>query len=119
MHLAPNPHPAFIAALAFLLALVPSSFAQWAGFNDTSTALQTNTFSFIGTNPAAGDSNENYYDGDMADFDGDGWMDRALIARYGLLLNTGGGLMTPVANTITGGTYRFGDKDDIERRHRC
>jgi len=95
------------------LALVSPAAAQWAGFSDASTALQTNTFSFIGANPAAGDSNENYYDGDMADFDGDGWMDRALIARYGLLLNTGGGVMTPVANTITGGTYRFGDKDGV------
>ncbi len=98
-------------AFALLLLLAPDLRAQWAGFTDASTALQTNTFSFLGSNPVAGDSNENYYDGDMADFDGDGWMDRALIARYGLLLNTGGGLMTPVANTITGGTYRFGDKD--------
>ncbi len=96
-----------------LLAVSPFARAQWAGFNDTSTTLQTNTFSFIGTNAAAGDTNENYYDGDMGDIDGDGWMDRSLIARYGLLLNTGGGLMTPVANTITGGTLRFGDKDGV------
>ncbi len=113
MHLTANPRPVLIAALALLLALASPGFAQWAGFSDTSTALQTDTFSFIGTNPAAGDSNENYYDGDMADFDGDGWMDRALIARYGLLFNTGGGFMTPAGNTITGSTYRFGDKDGV------
>jgi len=88
--------------------------AVWGGFLDRSTNLLTFTFSFTGTtNPAAGDSNENYYDGDMGDFDGDGWMDRALISRYGLLLNTGGGFMTPAANTIVGGTYRFGDKDGV------
>jgi PKD domain/FG-GAP-like repeat len=87
--------------------------AAWAGFVDRSTNLLTSTFSFTGTFPAAGDSNENYYDGDMGDFDGDGWMDRALLARYGLLLNTGGGFMTPAANTIAGGTYRFGDKDGV------
>ena len=49
----------------------------------------------------------------MGDSDGDGWMDRAVIARYGLLLNTGGGFMTPAANTVGGGTYRFGDKDGV------
>ncbi|MGI8605416.1 MAG: FG-GAP-like repeat-containing protein [Verrucomicrobiales bacterium] len=103
----------FIAGLACLLSLAPPAAAQWAGFNDQSAALGTNTFSFVGANAAAGDTNENYYDGDMGDFDGDGWMDRALIARYGLLFNTGGGFMTPVANTITGGTYRFGDKDGV------
>src|SRR6266498_2619519 len=65
-----------------------SHAAAWAGFVDRSTNLMTSTFSFTGDFPAAGDSNENYYDGDMADFDGDGWMDRALIARYGLLQNT-------------------------------
>ncbi len=90
-----------------------SHAAAWAGFVDRSTNLMTSTFSFTGDFPAAGDSNENYYDGDMADFDGDGWMDRALIARYGLLQNTGGGFMTPVADTIAGGTYRFGDKDGV------
>jgi PKD repeat protein len=100
---------------ALLLLHIPASHAAvWAGFVDRSTNLMTSTFSFTGTtNPAAGDSNENYYDGDMGDFDGDGWMDRALIARYGLLFNTGGGFMTPAANTIVGGTYRFGDKDGV------
>ena len=109
MHPSTTPH----IALGFLLAFSPLARAQWAGFTDSSTTLQTSTFSFIGTNAAAGDTNENYYDGDMGDIDGDGLMDRSLIARYGLLLNTGGGLMTPVANTITGGTLRFGDKDGV------
>lgn len=100
-------------ALFFLLTASLAQAAPWSGFLDRSTNLMTSTFSFTGTFPAAGDSNENYYDGDMGDFDGDGWMDRALIARYGLLLNTGGGFMTPAANTIVGGTYRFGDKDGV------
>jgi PKD repeat protein len=104
----------FTAATFFLL-LVPAfaHAAPWGGFLDRSTNLLTSSFSFSGSNPVAGDSNENYYDGDMGDFDGDGWMDRALIARYGLLLNTGDGFMTPAANTIAGGTYRFGDKDGV------
>jgi len=108
-----NPSTTPPIAIGLLLALSPFASAQWTGFNDTSTTLQTSTFSFIGTNAAAGDTNENYYDGDMGDIDGDGWMDRSLIARYGLLLNTGGGMMTPVANTVTGGTLRFGDKDGV------
>jgi hypothetical protein len=103
---------AFTAALFFLLAAPFAQAASWGGFLDLSTNLLTQNISFTGTtNPAAGDSNENYYDGDMGDFDGDGWHDRALIARYGLLFNTGGGIMVPAANTIVGGTFRFGDKD--------
>lgn len=106
--------PALTTALFFLLAAPFAQAASWSGFLDRSTNLLTQNFSFTGTtNPAAGDSNENYYDGDMGDSDGDGWMDRALIARYGLLLNTGGGFMTPAANTVVGGTYRFGDKDGV------
>ena len=106
--------PALTAALLFLLAAPFAQAATWGGFLDRSTNLLTQNFSFTGTtNPAAGDSNENYYDGDMGDSDGDGWPDRALISRYGLLLNTGGGIMTPAANTIVGGTFRFGDKDGV------
>jgi PKD repeat protein len=104
---------AFTAVLFLILAAPFASAAPWGGFLDRSTNLLTSTFSFSGANPVAGDSNENYYDGDMGDSDGDGWMDRAVIARYGLLLNTGGGFMTPAANTIVGGTYRFGDKDGV------
>lgn len=106
-----------LSLLTSCLILAPTArvrAATWNGFIDVSTNLLTQNFSFTGTtNPAAGDSNENYYDGDMGDFDGDGWHDRALIARYGILLNTGGGIMSPVANTIGGGTYRFGDKDGV------
>src|SRR6266545_1536054 len=72
-----------------------ASAAPWQGFVDRSSQLRTDTFSFTGSNPEAYDSNENYYDGDFADFDGDGLMDRGLGARYGLLKNTGDGFMTP------------------------
>jgi hypothetical protein len=106
--------PLLFAGCLLLFATKWAQAATWNGFIDVSTNLLTQNFSFTGTtNPAAGDSNENYYDGDMADFDGDGWHDRALVARYGILLNTGGGIMSPVANTIVGGTYRFGDKDGV------
>ena len=71
---------------------------NWQGLIDRSSALRTDRFSFTGTIPEAYDGNENYYDGDMADFDGDGLMDRGLGARFGLLKNTGGGLMTPYAS---------------------
>ena len=101
----------YVVALVLLLPV--SALGAWAGFSEQSASLGTNTFSFGGTNPAAGDTNENYYDGDFGDFDGDGLLDRALISRYGLLLNTGAGVMTAIANTITGGTYQFGDKDGI------
>ena len=43
--------------------------AQWLGFVDKSDALRTDRFSFGGANAEAGDTNENYYDGDFADFD--------------------------------------------------
>ena len=68
----------------FWLAVSMSSpaSAQWAGLLDRSTQLNTQSFSFGGTsNPEAGDSNENYYDGDFADIDGDGRIDRGLISR--------------------------------------
>jgi len=85
----------------------------WLGFTNESDPLRTDRFSFQGTQPEAGDTNENYYDGDFGDFDGDGRLDRGLISRYGLLWNTGDGTMIPVANTVGGATYRFGDKDAI------
>ena len=98
---------------ATILFWAPGAQAQWTGFVDRSNALRTDRFSFTGTNPEAGDSNDNYYDADFADFDGDGWLDRAVISRYGLLWNSGSGVMLPVANTVQGGTYEFGDKDAI------
>ena len=58
-----------ILASCFVLATSRTQAAVWGGFVDQSTNLLTRTFSFTGTtNPAAGDSNENYYDGDMADW---------------------------------------------------
>ena len=85
----------------------------WLGFTNESDPLRTDRFNFQGTQTEAGDTNENYYDGDFGDFDGDGHLDRGLISRYGLLWNTGDGTMIPVANTVAGATYRFGDKDAI------
>jgi PKD domain/FG-GAP-like repeat len=78
--------------------LVPASARAggWQGLVDRSDELQTDVFAFNGNHPDMINSNENYYDGDLADFDRDGWPDRALGARYGLLLNTGDGLMTPL-----------------------
>lgn len=80
-----------------VLGFSTAASAQWDGFVDVSETLGTDTYSFSGSRPAQVNSNENYYDGDFADFDGDGWPDRALGARYGLLRNTGDGLMTPFA----------------------
>ena len=105
-----------LTSLAVLVAVVTLSHpaqAQWAGFTDQSNALRTDRFDFGGTKPEAGDTNENYYDGDFADIDGDGRLDRGMISRYGLLWNSGDGTMIPIANTVFGATYRFGDKDAI------
>jgi hypothetical protein len=66
--------------------------ADWQGFVDVSSQLQTHLYTFAGDN-----SNENYYAGDFADFDADGRIDRSLISRYGLLWNVAGGLMKPVS----------------------
>ncbi len=71
--------------------------AQWNGLTEASDALQTDTYAFFGQHPGQINGNENYYDGDFGDFDGDGVMDRALGARYGLLMNVGGGQMIPYA----------------------
>ncbi|HVV85893.1 MAG TPA: FG-GAP-like repeat-containing protein [Kofleriaceae bacterium] len=98
---------------AATLLLAPAAAHAEPWFADRSDALRTDRFSFGGANPEAGDTNENYYDGDFADFDGDGRLDRGMISRYGLLWNAAGGLMTPVANTVQGATYQFGDKDAI------
>lgn len=85
-----------LASFAVCLAPLPALAGGWAGLVDRSDALATDTFAFNGNHPDMINSNENYYDGDLADFDRDGWPDRALGARYGLLLNTGEGLMTPL-----------------------
>ncbi|MEX0641178.1 MAG: FG-GAP-like repeat-containing protein [Pirellulales bacterium] len=84
----------------------------WQGFIDKYLELNTGLFTF----GPPGIGNPNYYDGDFGDFDGDGLMDRALIARYGLLWNTGKGFLNPVAGregigqvprqNLTGFTYR-------------
>jgi PKD repeat protein len=82
----------------FAACLVPISAhaGGWQGLEDRSDELMTDVFAFNGNHPDMINSNENYYDGDLADFDLDGLPDRALGARYGLLLNTGEGLMTPL-----------------------
>jgi hypothetical protein len=95
-----------------------SAAADWGGFEDRSDALGTERFDF----GAPGGGNENYYDGDMGDFDGDGLIDRAVISRYGLLWNAGGGEFFPVSTqqvgqppgsstSLTG--YLFGDEMSI------
>ncbi len=87
-------HPIF---LPVLLTPAAADAGPWQGLVDASDALATDTYGFKGTFPEQIQSNENYYDGDFADFDGDGVPDRALGSRYGLLFNRGGGLMTPYA----------------------
>lgn len=89
-----------VACFAVLLwcSILCSAQTNWQGLVDRSAALRTDRFSFTGTIAEAYDGNENYYDGDMGDFDGDGLMDRALGARFGLLKNTGSGIMTPYAS---------------------
>jgi len=93
-----------IALFALCLAARAAAQAQWNGLQDRSGPLLTSTFSFGGSNPEA-IGNQNYYDGDFADIDGDGLPDRSLGARYGLLLNTGEGLMRPFAGA-TGFLFR-------------
>jgi hypothetical protein len=95
------------------IGLVSTLFAspaasQWAGFEDRGAALASDAFTFdtATPNPERRDGNENYYDGDFADWSGDGLADRALLAQYGALLNTGGGVMTPANGPLTG--YQFG-----------
>ena len=70
----------------------------WNGLVDRSVQLQTWAYDF----GAPGLGNQAYYDGDFADYDGDGRMDRALIAAYGLLWNRGSGLLVPVASQAPG-----------------
>lgn len=77
---------------AWIAIMTASASAQWMGFVDESAALGTDRFPFIGAAPGEV-SNENYYDGDIGDIDGDGYPDRLLGARFGLLYNTGGGYM--------------------------
>jgi len=95
------------ATMPILLLANPAG-AQWGGFTDQSAALSTDAFTFdtATANAERRDGNENYYDGDFADWNGDGRIDRALLAQYGVLLNTGGGVMTPVNGPLSG--YLFG-----------
>ena len=86
-----------VAAAAFTIVAPDGAAADWAGFTDKSDELNTDSFAFTGSLPEQVNSNENYYDGDFADFDGDGITDRSLGARYGLLMNTGEGLFVPYA----------------------
>ena len=51
--------------------------STWPGFQDQSTPLNTPSFTFTGSVPEMWTSNNNYYDGDFADFDGDGKIDLA------------------------------------------
>jgi hypothetical protein len=97
----------------------PAGAQAWQGFVDAKVELSTADFHF----GAPGGDNENYYDGDFADIDGDYRMDRAVISRFGLLWNSGGGRFVAVstqrvrgdgtatapmgAPTLSG--YRFGD----------
>lgn len=85
-----------LGPLAACLAPASARAGGWQGLEDRSDLLMTDVFAFNGNHPDMINSNENYYDGDFADFDRDGWPDRALGARYGLLFNTGEGLMTPL-----------------------
>ncbi|MBA2479747.1 MAG: VCBS repeat-containing protein [Planctomycetes bacterium] len=87
--------PLIIAAATAASPGSASAATAWQGFTDQSTALGTQNYPFTGSNAAAETSNENYYDGDFGDVDGDGRPDRALNSRYGLLFNTGLGVMTP------------------------
>ena len=81
--------------LMFVLAIAAGTLSAadtWPGFQDQSTPLNTPSFTFTGTVPEMWSANNNYYDGDFADFDGDGKMDRLLGSRFGLLRNKGGGV---------------------------
>lgn len=106
--------PAWAAWLVTVLA-GPLPGQGWQGFTDRNAELKTAAYDF----GAAGGGNENYYDGDMGDFDGDGAIDRALISRYGLLHNLAGGVMAPVSTQKLGRPpnsspsptgYLFGDE---------
>lgn len=78
-----------------LLLLSGSVRAQsFRGWTDRSMELRADRIHF----GAPGGGNENYYDGDFADYDGDGRMDRALISRFGLIWNRGGGEFLPVSS---------------------
>ena len=84
------------ASLTCLLLLAPLSAKAAAAFVDRSAQLTTDRFTFASPSPAeARTNNENYYDGDFGDFDHDGYPDRILGSRYGLLFNTGDGYMIP------------------------
>lgn len=105
-----------VGVVALALLGTATSHAQWRGFEDRSAERGVERYDF-GT---AGGSNENYYDGDMGDYDGDGRIDRALVSRFGLLHNAGEGRMIPVSTQRNGSVapnsgpsltgYLFGDE---------
>jgi hypothetical protein len=110
---------AITVTISIAIPSAPAAAQPWEGLREASAELSTERYDFEG----AGGSNENYYDGDFGDLDGDGWVDRALISRYGLLWNSGDGIMIPVSSqrsptvppsstpSLTG--YLFGDEVSI------
>ena len=86
------------AVIVFLSAPAVAAAAPWQGYVDRSAALMTDRYPF----GAGASGNKNYYDGDFADYDGDGLMDRCLVSRFGLLHNQGGGVMVPVSTQDRG-----------------
>ena len=84
----------WLLTVAALLSVLPAAHAQWMGLIDRTDIWNTADYDF----GVAGGGNENYYDGDFADYDGDGRMDRALISRYGLLWNRGRGQFITVSS---------------------
>ena len=68
-----------VGVVALALLGTATSHAQWRGFEDRSAERGVERYDF-GT---AGGSNENYYDGDMGDYDGDGKVDTAIAIPAG------------------------------------
>ncbi|MGE0784604.1 MAG: FG-GAP-like repeat-containing protein [Sandaracinaceae bacterium] len=89
----------------------------WLGFVDFPSMPGTETSRYTFAGSVEGESSEEaFYTGDLGDFDGDGWLDRLLGARYGLLLNRGDGAMVPVRAEVglrvrgDAGAWEYGDR---------